>query len=67
MQENARENAFFLPQALVNSETCSTFAIANGKQARCHNARHSEFTPSLNKMSSECEPGEVAELVDALL
>ena len=67
MQENARENAFFWLLLLVNSETCSTFAIANGKQARCHNARHSEFTPSLNKMSSVGEPGEVAELVDALL
>ena len=62
------ENAFFFHVNLVNCGRCRTFAIANGKQARCHNERPQRNTPSLMKKQVDrmCN-GEVAELVDALL
>ena len=62
------ENAFFFHVNLVNCGRCRTFAIANGKQARCHNERPQRNTPSLMKkqVNRMCN-GEVAELVDALL
>ena len=62
------ENAFFFRVSLANCERCRTFAIANGKQARCHNERPQRNTPSLMKKQVDrmCN-GEVAELVDALL
>lgn len=62
------ENAFFFHVNLVNCGRCRTFAIANGKQARCHNERPQRNTPSLmiKQVDRMCN-GEVAELVDALL
>ena len=62
------ENAFFFRVNLVNCGRCRTFAIANGKQARCHNERPQRNTPSLmiKQVDRMCN-GEVAELVDALL
>ena len=62
------EIAFFFRVNLVNCRRCRTFAIANGKQARCHNERPQRNTPSLMKKQVDrmCN-GEVAELVDALL
>ena len=62
------EIAFFFRVNLVNCGRCRTFAIANGKQARCHNERPQRNTPSLMKKQVDrmCN-GEVAELVDALL
>ena len=62
------EIAFFFRVNLVNCGRCRTFAIANGKQARCHNERPQRNTPSLmiKQVDRMCN-GEVAELVDALL
>ena len=62
------QKRIFSLQNLVETKTCCTFAIANGKQARCHNERPQRNTPSLmiKQVDRMCN-GEVAELVDALL